>query len=264
MTEELTSMNPKHLLQRELSIRCEKNPRYSLRAFSRALGMSHTALSFVLSGKRPLSKNAARKVSEVLQLDPLQRKALFENRVQKKKEDKVLSFNSISYHQISLDTFAVISDWYHYAILSLLDIKDSKFEAKWIAKKLGITHMEAQMAMDRLRNLGLVKNTRNKWSQSGGSLKVENTISTAASRKFHKQILNKAIYSLENDLSEARDFSAMTMAIDPKLVPYAKERIRVFRRELMQELTSKRSPKTVYHLAVQIYPVTKIEINNRN
>ena len=72
-------MNPKHLLQRELSIRCEKNPRYSLRAFSRALGMSHTALSFVLSGKRPLSKNAARKVSEVLQLDPLQRKALFEN-----------------------------------------------------------------------------------------------------------------------------------------------------------------------------------------
>jgi uncharacterized protein (TIGR02147 family) len=257
MREHLSELEPRSLLQSELADRCENNPSYSLRAFAKAIGMDHSVLSRVLSGKRPLSKKAALKVAEILGLDPLQKKALLDNRTFKNREKNEESIKLPQYQQITLDVFSLLSDWYHYGILSLLDIPKTKFEARWIAKKLGISQIQAKMAMDRLKRLNLIHKQNGKWLQSGQHFKVENTISTGATRKYHEQILNKAIESLKNDPIEVRDFSAMTMAIDPKMIPYAIERIRSFRRKLMQDLESKSSPKAVYNLAVQIYPVSK-------
>lgn len=48
--------------------RKDKNPRYSLRAFARSLGVSSGQLSEILSGKRPLSHKLARRVSIALAL----------------------------------------------------------------------------------------------------------------------------------------------------------------------------------------------------
>src|SRR4051794_29725601 len=72
--------SPRFLLQNELTRRCAKNPRYSLRAFAKALGMSHTVLSLVLSGKRPLSRKAALQVASALELAPAERQRLLEYR----------------------------------------------------------------------------------------------------------------------------------------------------------------------------------------
>jgi transcriptional regulator with XRE-family HTH domain len=48
--------------------RKEKNPRYSLRAFARSLGVSSGQLSEILSGKRPLSHKLARRIAIALAL----------------------------------------------------------------------------------------------------------------------------------------------------------------------------------------------------
>jgi transcriptional regulator with XRE-family HTH domain len=48
--------------------RKDKNPRYSLRAFARSLGVSSGQLSEILSGKRPLSHKLARRISIALAL----------------------------------------------------------------------------------------------------------------------------------------------------------------------------------------------------
>ena len=253
-------LEPRSALQRELSRRCESNPRYSLRSFARALSMSHTVLSLVLSGKRPLSKFAAPKVADILGLNPKEKEMFLNLRAPKKKTSKEVSEVKVpEYQQMTLDVFSVIADVHHYWILSLLDVPNAKFEARWISKQLSITQMQAQIAMERLLRLKLVERVNGKWKQSQNHLKVENTISTGATRKHHKQILTKALNSLENDPIEVRDFSAMTMAIDPKHIPYATERIRKFRRSLMEELESKGSPKAVYNLAVQIFPVSIIQ-----
>lgn len=255
------------LLQQELSRRCEKNPRYSLRSFAKSLGMSHTVLSLVLSGKRPLSKKAIRLVADHLCLNPAQTEQLLARRGAQPQRGSTsgremrspgASSASADYQQITLDTFALISDWIHYAILSLLEIDGSRFDARWIAKHLGITEITAKLAMERLVRLDLVaKNKFGRWRQTGKPLKVENTVSTASTRKFHQQLMYKAIESLENDPMEVRDFSAITLAMDSQSIPYAKERIRQFRRELSLELERMGVPKRVYNLTVQIYPVSK-------
>ncbi|MGZ3710223.1 MAG: DUF4423 domain-containing protein [Bdellovibrionota bacterium] len=51
----------------------------------------------------------------------------------------------------------------------------------------------------------------------------------------------------------------MTLPMSASQIPYAKERIRQFRRELAAELGQKTNPKEVYNLTVQIYPVSKDE-----
>ncbi len=224
------------LLQNELAKRCQRNPRYSLRAFAKSLETSHTVLSLVLSGKRSISKKLREKIKEELGLAQPE-----ETPVQ----------------QITLDAFAIISDWYHYAILSLLEIPESSIEPKWIAKRLGITALEANLAVERLKRLELIELKNNRWRQTSVPIRFDNTISNSTIKNFHKQLLSKAVESLENDPKPLRDFSSMTMAIDPEHLPFAFEEIKKFRRELTQRLEKLGKPKEVYNLTIQLYPISK-------
>lgn len=250
-------MSPKQLLQTELARRCERNPRYSLRSFAKSLGISHTVLSLVLNGRRPLSKKAVFKVADALELDPVRRQSLLERRRIGGPDGSPLPTHDDEFRALSLDTFAIVSDWHHYAILSLLELPGARFEARWISARLGISRMQAKLAIERLARMGLVApDAGGRWRQTGKPLRVESSVSTAATRKFHRQIIGKALDSLENDLGELRDFTSMTFTMDPALVPHAKERIRGFRRKLVRELESKGSPKRVYNFCLQLYPVS--------
>ena len=249
-TNEITSnLEPVELLRSAIMERTEKNPSFSMRAFARATGISHTVLSLVLSGKRPLSEKAALKLADYLELNPEQRQHVLGGY----QKSKPIEFSSLS-----LDAFSVIADWYHYAILSLLDLPDTKLEPRSISRRLGITVLEAKLAIERLQRLDLIKqDSEGRWQGRGQALKVDNTISTPATKKFHKQLLEKAAESLERDDISERAISGVSLAIDPSQIEYAKKRIRDFRRELMAELESKGTPNSVYFLTIQLFPVAK-------
>lgn len=256
-------LTPQLALQRELARRASNNPSYSLRAFARALSMSHTVLSLVLSGKRPLSRKATPRVAALLDLTPDERIAFVLHRDfqhgSNQERAAATERNSTPFYQISLDTFALLSDWYHYALLSLVDLADFKADSKWIAKRLGITALQAKLAFERLQRMALIAKSGRHWKQTTDSLKVDNAESTAATRKFHRQLLEKALYSLENDPAPERNFTCVTFAMDPKLATYAKERMVAFQRELMRELEGKASPKSVYTLTLQLFPLSRKE-----
>lgn len=243
--------NPEELLRQTLAIRCANNPLYSLRAFAKASGISHTVLSLVLSGKRNLSKKAIEKLADHLELSPEQRTMLQKRHKSIAPED---------FQEMSLDTFEVISDWYHYAILSLLDLPMALFEAQWISTQLGITKAEAKAAMERLKRLELVEeDEKGRWRQSGKPIKIDNKISTTATKKFHKQLLDRASQSIDTDPIALRDFSSLTFTMDPSQVEYARKRLRDFRRQLMAELESQGQPSSVYNMTIQLYPVTPVQ-----
>lgn len=241
--------DPIKLLRETLDERCKSNPQYSIRAFARSSGISHTVLSLVLAGKRRLSKKATERLADYLNLDPVRRKTLL-NR-----------YSSIdeTFETLPLDSFELISDWYHYAILSALELPDSKLEAKWMSKQIGIKPLQTKLAIDRLQRLGLVeKNSDGTWKQSSAPIKIDNTHSTTATKKFHKQLLSRAAESIDRDPISDRDFSSMTFSMDPSLVEYARKKIQNFRRELTAELESKGSPGAVFNFTIQLYPVTPI------
>lgn len=75
-------------------------------------------------------------------------------------------------------------------------------------------------------------------------------------RKAHAQNLELARQSLENDDVSERDFTAITMAINPKRLPLAKQMIREFRDLLCASLQV--GPKTQVHkFCMQLIPLTK-------
>ncbi len=51
--------SPRSFLRLEFERRLKRNPRYSLRAFARQIGLQPARLSYVLSGKHGLSRDAA-------------------------------------------------------------------------------------------------------------------------------------------------------------------------------------------------------------
>lgn len=243
----------KELLKAYYLKRTEKNPSFSIRSLAKFLGVSHSLLSLVLNDKRPISKQMAKIIVERLNLT-------------EKQKDLILSENNISpkaalsleYNKLDLDQFASISEWQHYAILSLLDTPDFKMNVEWVAKRLNISNLLTKTSLQRLIRLKLIsKNASGVWQQTSKSIVVENTKSTYATKKFQSQLLKKAYESLQNDPIETRDVSSITFAMNPKQIPHALKKIREFRRKLCKELESMGDQEEVYNLCVQIYPITK-------
>lgn len=236
-------------LQNELIRRCQKNPHYSLRAFARTLQIEASALSKILNAKRAVTPEMLTKLGLKLGLGR-----------QELKNFKGIkgALGHLDFDTVDADQFKIISDWYHYAILELTAVEDFRPNTKWIAKRLGITASEANIAVERLTRAGFLKIEKNRWTDVSGNLTtVGNNFTISAFRNLQRQILQMAVQSLEETPMERRDQTSMTMAIDSKLLPQAKEKIKKFRRDMDRLLQSSDTKDEVYHLSVALYPVTK-------
>lgn len=65
-------MEMRAILAAELNIRQSRNPRYSLRAFARMLGMHHSTVSQLLQSRRRLTSRTIRRLGARLRLAPEQ------------------------------------------------------------------------------------------------------------------------------------------------------------------------------------------------
>lgn len=160
---------------------------------------------------------------------------------------------------VEADTFAAISQWYHMAILALTTLDGFSTDPRQsspgaIAKRLGITRVEAELAIDRLKRLKLVE------EKDGALVQTENHFfikdGAAAVRTYHRQILTKAIAAIDGHRTDTRDISGSTIPMDPARLPEANEIIRRFRRELMA-LMSTGARSSLYHLSVQLFRLDK-------
>jgi uncharacterized protein (TIGR02147 family) len=166
--------------------------------------------------------------------------------------------------ELSIDLFRVIADWYHSAILELTFEKNFKADPRWISQELDISITEAKLALERLLKLGLLEEKSGRVSKSQERFTTaDKHLTNAALKRNQKQILEKAIYSLENDPIEERSHSSMTMAIDPKNLPAAKKLISQFNRSLCDLLESGEQQR-VYNLGISLYPVQKKNKSDQN
>lgn len=248
-------------LQNELVARCKRNPGYSLRAFAKTLQLSSSALSAMLNGKRPITEGMKLRLGLALGLDPKEISKLRSqpDRRTKKKIDQVPG--SVEIQQLTLDTFAIISDWYHYAILELTKVKDFQPDKAWISKALGITRSEANIAIERLVRVGLLDTDLPQWkdlSENGNVTNIDPQLTSAGSKQLQRQILEKSIEALQTLPLEKRNHTSITVAINPKDIPLAKEKIKTFRRELAEFFEGNPDLQEVYHLSLSLYPVTNI------
>ncbi len=250
-------MEYREILQRELNRRRVTNPAYSLRAFSKHLGVSPAQLSQVISGKRKLTTKAASKIAGRLSLSPIERMQLIESVA---KTDT--SPSGLEAVVLEEETFRFIADWYHLAILSLLELPGAKAEPRWIAKRLGISALVASQALNRLKTLNLLQVVPRGFKLTSEALRVTPAARSQAVGKYHQQVLAKASAAIDEVPVDRREVCALTLVLNPRDVPKAKQKISEFVRSLSSVLESGEK-KAVYTLAVQLFPLTK-ESSNEN
>ena len=257
----------KHYIKKELTRRCERNPRYSLRAFSKSIGFEASVISQILSGKRLPSFKTAERLVRGLALSPAEEKQFMHSvaEVQSEKSKKRFKSNSSktvqneTQHELSLDLFRIIADLYHYAILALTQTEKFVSDPCWISTQLGISPMEAKLGVERLVQLGFLYEENGTLVLSRQSFTTKDKhLTNSALQRHQRQVLEKAIVSLENDPIENRSMTSMTMAIDPGKISAAKKIIEEFTQRLSTFLESGRQTQ-VYQLGISLYPIKRRE-----
>jgi uncharacterized protein (TIGR02147 family) len=253
------------LMQEYLVSAQSRNPGYSLRAFSRRIGLYSSTVSEILSGRRPITRKMAERILCGLGTAPDQASQILEILSQKDSRQSQSGSRSLptgetlKYTQIKMDQFHVISDWYYFAILSLADCDVFQGEPEWVAERIGIKAQDARVALERLERLEmLVRDQDGNLRPTGKQFKTSEDIANISLRKRHYQNLELARRSLDRDSVEEREFTFITMAVDPLRISEMKKRIREFRDSFCQEFESGQR-KEVFKMCVQLFPLSELK-----
>lgn len=259
--------NYRDFLQDELVRRTSVNRAYSLRAFARSLGLSSGELSEILNGKRALSSKSAIKISKAMGLSSMELKHLLKL-VSKTKEIELgkeeyqdLFSSNLKQQKLSSDQFDIVSEWYHFAILNLADSKDFEWSYTYISKKLNIKPYEVKVAIDKMVNVGLIEKMVSKQGKTSYRVSEKYVMSgedipSKAVRNYHRQILQKAIESLEVQTVDERDITGIGLTIDKKDLTKIKKEISDFQ-DMIVEKYSKGKKERVYKLEVALFALSE-------
>jgi len=254
-------------LKQEFNERCRINPLYSMRAFARDLKLSPASMSYIMSGQKGLSHSSAKRVAKAIELNDHETEvfcALVQLRGRNKASRAVAHAKLVQLHfyrdavKLKLDVFQNISDWYHFAILQLVQIKNAQTDSKWMANQLGIHVFEVDAAIERLKRLELLFVEDDRYRVTKEMVFAPDGVPNDAIRKFHRQILDRAVESVSSQTVDERYLNSTVLPIQLKDLPRAREKIKRFHREFDAEFT----PAThgqgdhVYALAVQFFTLT--------
>ena len=260
-------LNYQHFMLSEYESRKMRNSSYSLRAYARDIGVAAPKLSEILRGKCGLSEMSARKVAGKIGLSEKETQTFVDlvnsrharSQVLKDKALQNLKQNQFhaSYNELSLETFRIIADWYHFAILELTEVEDFMSNAHWIAGRLSIAYETTKEALERLSDFGLLDMSGTEWKQTHKALSTPSGIPSSEIKKHHRQILAKAEESLTHDSVSMRDFSTMTLAVPVEAYAEIQSEIKKFRREISKKYSEVKNKERVYSLAIQFFPLDK-------
>ncbi|NRA65124.1 MAG: TIGR02147 family protein [Pseudobacteriovorax sp.] len=216
----------------------EKNPNYSLRAFANFLNINPTSLSLYLNKKRELSPTSISKIIEKLQLNTTE----------------VAQDNFVT---LGVDESEIISDWYYFALHSLIQTRDFKNDVDWIANRLSLSPKIVSLALDRLCQVGLIKEDEIRgYVIAVDNVRIHQDVPPSKANKNQFQMLDLAEKSLENDPATLRHFSGMTFSTNPEKLIKAFQLINRFREKLAKFLDRGDNKTEVYRLNIQLFPLS--------
>lgn len=233
------------------------NAHYSMRAFSRDLEIDSSSLGKIMRGERAFPLKKASTIIKKLKLSPIEEQ-LFNQSVGKKQasleeiiveEDKRFLLDE-SYYK-------VISEWEHYAVLELFELDGFEVSLASIASKLDLTSNRAEVVVHNLLESGLLKKEGSSFIKVNEGIKTTEDVVSKALQVSHQETLDLGKEKLEDVDVHLRDFSSVTVAIDVEQVQEAKKIIRDFRQK-MSTLFQTGNKTEVYNLAIQLYPLSNL------
>jgi uncharacterized protein (TIGR02147 family) len=250
-------------LREVLSKRQSRAAGYSLRAFARDLSISPSRLSEILAGDR-LSPAKAKTICERLALNEdetryflallvIEDEAASHKQRNQAQRDIHSYLSQRAFQEISLDTFRVIADWYHLAIIEY--IRTQQFcSMDELVSYFGLTPGTVQGALLRLQKLDLLAIQDGRFTLTSRNHQIFAQAPSKAVQEFHRQVMQKGIKALETE-KEKREFNSIYFTLSPNALPTLREKIRSFLRETLEEPHPADQPSEVYALSMQLFPL---------
>lgn len=250
-----------------LEIKKKRNSAYSMRAFARDVGLSPSRLSEILNGKEGISEKVgavvAKKLglkaqSKIFWMDLVRSECSRSSVIRKSAKKRIEEFKKTKNVKIiEDDQFKLISDWQHAAILELITLENISHDPPNLAARLGITVSQAESAIERLITLKFIKkNIDNKLVSTPDLSASTEGVPSMAIRKFHRQILEKAILSTVEDETFERELNSVILAIPRSRLPEFRQKIQGFFLEFIQSVGDEQKDD-LFALSVQFFPIKK-------
>lgn len=268
-------MTYRDILQRIYSDRKQRNPQYSLSAYSRDAGFKSYHMSDILSSRYGLSTKRSVEVASALNLSGVLREkflllvAVEHARSPKDKEEAQKRLEDLEYDPdlfIKESGFKLINKWYDTAIIVLANEESVKIDKESVAKTLNISLDEAAESLSNLRAIGVLA--------EGGSGRVnEHKLASVVSEGeseaiqfYHKQNLLKAVDSLNEVPVTERSFLSYTSVLtDCQYKNLAELVDDTVRKALLEMQDEKKKFKVeeslkLYTFSSQLFPLGEIEV----
>lgn len=243
----------KALIFREFAKIQAANPGFSLRSLARRVAVSPATLSNIQSGKSRLTRKVAEKALVALGLMSVET-ARWVDTLNSRAPSRAAA---LDFEELDFDRIRMVSDWYYFAILSLLETEGAQGEVAWIAKRLALPLRTVRAALRTLADAGMLKKTEKGYAATGRAFRTTTQVDNAYIRLAHLRDLERIRLALETVPQDARDSTAITIATNPGKIREAKARLQKFRRELMEFLESGEKNE-VYRLSLHLYPLTQV------
>lgn len=249
----------RHFLQAELGRRCARNPHYSLRAFAQRLGVDHASLSQLLRGKRRLTPATIEKLGARLGLGP-QRISFFVAGARLCRVGDRHPANHSEVKQLASDAASIVAEWQHFAILELVRLRDFRPDSRWIARILGLTPDNVNIAVSRLVRLRLLAMTADdRWVDlSGDAVADIDDFHEVTVNRLAEQVRQLWLSAGQRTPHHMRHYTSTTVAVAQSRVVDVLDLIERFRSELAGLLARDEPRDDVYRLDIAFFPLTNL------
>lgn len=245
-------------------------PAFSYRAFAKKAGFNTSNfLMLVMQGKRNLTEDSLTCFEKGLGLNKQEqeffRNLVFLNQAKTHEQEDhyyqqlLQSKKFRELKPIEKQKYEYYATWYHPVIRELVCAKEFDGTPEWLSHKLcpSITPAQCAKSMELLEKLGFIKkNGDGKWQQATPVVSTGPALTSLVVHNYHKAILDLTGRVMDTLSKDDRDVSTLTLGIKKDKIPLLKEKIRAFRKEILQMVTSDNEPEEVAQLNIQFYPVT--------
>lgn len=235
------------------------NQRVSLRWVAGRMKVSSGRLSEVLNGKRTLSEAFLQKFCVALRVSADEKYSLLRTFEESSVENKG-SFGPI----LSQQQIESLSDWKPFAVLSFLQTviyenicnaaSSPQGQINVIAQKMKIQVDELNALIETLERAELLRWELDRWVPRHSEATTGIDISNENIKNGHIRRLELATEKLKSIPADQRDFSSVTLTMDPKDLPKAKKMLRSFRRNFSRAM-EKGAKRGVFQLNLQLFPL---------
>ncbi|HEX7675943.1 MAG TPA: TIGR02147 family protein [Bdellovibrio sp.] len=252
-------------LKQLLEEKKNRNPRISLRSIAAKMGMPPGRVSELLAGKRNLTSKHLEKFCRALKVSSDEGISLKLQLEAEKDFEEPSAYRKV----FTAEQTSKLTDWKPYALMCFLQTDDYATMAqlnsnpldqmKAISQKLSMSYTEIESLIEIMLAVNFIEWKDVLWRPT-------HTVASAGHSNVPSKVVQEAHHSAlelaKNKLFKVdvtqRDFSFMTIAMNPEDLEKARKMIRTFRRKFAVDL-EKGKKKSVYQISIQFFPISSLD-----